>query len=461
MKSKDLYKAIGEVEDRLLEPEAFPMEEKKKLDKWKKRLSKRSVRMVLAASLAVILVCVGVFSPLFHGYRGVVYAESLMEGVKAREVTGKLDDENFKQGVAEYSVNLLKNSMKLEDSHINRLISPYSMLLSLAMTANGAEGETKAQIEKMLGDIKVEDLNEYLYSFNQRLMDPDTVTLANSIWYRDSKNSLLVKDSFLQANADYYGADAYSAPFDNNTLKDMNSWVEEHTDGNIDEAFNEIPEDAVLYMINTLLFDAKWKSKYENADVWDSEFTNYKGEKKEVSMMYGMESQVITGDNVVGFMKDYENEKYSFVALLPSEDLTIEEYIDSLTGEEWCKMMANVKQGRITTGIPKFSYQDSIELNDPLVNMGMSDAFNKDEANFTNMATSKEGNIYIGEAMQKTYIEVAEYGTKAGSVSSMRVGDGAAPMPEKEIILDRPFVYAIVEKTTGLPVFLGAINDIP
>lgn len=458
MNSKDIYRAIGEIEDSVLEPDAFK-EEAMVSGKWKKLLARRSARMVLAASLALILAGVAIFSPLLRGYRGVVYAKDLMDGIEAREVMGKEEDEAFKKGMAEYSIHLFKNSMSLKDSHTNRLISPYSMLLSLAMAANGAEGETKVQIEKILGNIKVEDLNQYLYSFNKKRMDPDTITLANSIWFRDYKDMLLVKDSFLQTNADYYGADAYSAPFDETTRKDINGWVEEHTDGMIKEAIDEIPKDAMLYLINTLFFEATWEKKYEKKDLGDREFINYKGEKRQVSMMYSEETQMIKGKNVVGFMKDYEGEKYSFVALLPSKDLTVEEYINSLTGEDWCNMMANVGNESVRTGIPKFSQEDTILYNEPLVNMGMRNAFDKHLADFSDMATYKNGNLFIGEALQKTFIEVSESGTKAGAVSSVLMEPTSRKI-EEEIILDRPFVYAIVEKSTGLPIFLGAINDI-
>ncbi len=457
MKSSDVYRAIGEVEDSILEPQAKKSARRKGIKYFPKKL-----RVLTAACLAIVLVWVAVFSPIFNHYKGVVYAKSLMKGIKANEVTGKEEDQRFNEALSEYSINLLKNSMKLKDSHINRLVSPYSLLLALAMTANGADGDTQAQMQKIMGDIPLTELNEYLYSFNKKLTDTKSLTLANSIWYNDDQNRLQVKAPFLQTNADYYGADAYSAPFDGNTLKDMNAWVKKNTDGNIDKILDRIPEDAVMYLINTLLFDAKWETTYKKKDVDDCEFTNYAGDKYQVPMMYGAAHQLLSGDNVKGFLKDYEDNQFSFVALLPKEGMSVDDYIETLTGKEWSRLMKSKREESAETGIPKFKYQDSLALNDALKSMGMTDAFDPEKANFESMATSllPLGNIYISKALQNTFIEVAEKGTKAGAASSIQKGDTTAALPQNEIILDRPFVYAIIDKSTGVPIFMGVVKDI-
>ncbi len=457
MKSSDVYKAIGEVEDSLIEPQAKKSASRKRLKHFPKKF-----RILAAACLAIVLVWVAVFSPIFHGYKGEVYAKSLMKGMKANDVTGKEEDQQFSEALSEYSINLFKNSMKLKDSHTNRLVSPYSLLLALAMTANGAEEDTRAQMEKIMGDIPLTELNEYLYSFNKKLTDKKSLTLANSIWYRDDKDRLEVKAPFLQINADYYGADAYSAPFDGNTLKDMNAWVKKNTDGNIDKILDQIPKYGVMYLFNTLLFDAKWETTYKKNDVDDCEFTNYAGDKYQVPMMYGGVSQLLAGDNVNGFLKDYEDNQFSFVALLPKEGMSVDDYIETLTGKEWSRLMSSKTEEYAESGIPKFKFEDSLLLNEALKSMGMQDAFDTEKANFKGMANSSlpAGNIYLSKALQYTFIEVAEKGTKAGAVSSIQPGDTAAAPAQNEIILDRPFVYAIVDKSTGVPIFMGAVKDI-
>ena len=131
-------------------------------------------------------------------------------------------------------------------------------MLALSMTANGAKGETLAQTESLLGgDIPMETLNEYLYSYINALPSEKTAKLnvANSIWFRD--NGFTAENTFLQKNADYYGAAVYKSAFDVKTLRDINNWVKKNTDGMIEKIIDDLDPDAVMYLINTVLFDAE------------------------------------------------------------------------------------------------------------------------------------------------------------------------------------------------------------
>jgi serpin B len=188
-----------------------------------------------------------------------VQAENLMDGIKGNSVTGKHVNDTFRTAQMAFALELFQRSVEDAEKE-NMLISPLSVMLALSMTANGATGETKAQMEEVLG-LSVKELNEYLYSYIHSLPSDDKAKfgVANSIWFRDG---LEVLPSFLQKNADYYGAAAYQSAFDDATVKDINNWVEENTDGLIEKMLDSIDASTVMYLINTVLFDAKWQKEY-------------------------------------------------------------------------------------------------------------------------------------------------------------------------------------------------------
>ena len=412
------------------------------------------------AILSLILICSMAVN--LTGCATKVQAADLMEGVQANTVTGKAADDAFAQSQMRLAVELFQSSV-LESKDENVLISPLSIQLALAMTANGADGDTKAEMEALLGgEISLEDLNEYLYSYVNNLPSAEKYKLqiANSIWFRDDEGRLQVEKDFLQKNADYYGAQAYKAAFDDQTLKDINNWVKDHTDGMIDSILDQIDEDAVMYLINALVFDAEWQHVYDKSDVYKGKFTNIGGTEKQVDMMHSEETVYLQDENAIGFMKPYSGSKYNFAVLLPNEGIDIYEYIAGLTGEELMDTLSTPQLGMVMATLPKFSYEYELTMNDVLKELGMPSAFSGDTADFSKMAHSSRGNIYIGDVLHKTFISVDELGTKAGAVTKVQMNDESAPMSEWIVTLNRPFVYMIIDNETNLPVFLGTVMDV-
>ena len=412
------------------------------------------------AILSLILICSMAVN--LTGCATKVQAADLMEGVQANTVTGKAADDAFAQSQMRLAVELFQSSV-LESKDENVLISPLSIQLALAMTANGADGNTKAEMEALLGgEISLEDLNEYLYSYVNNLPSAEKYKLqiANSIWFRDDEGRLQVEKGFLQKNADYYGAQAYKAVFDDQTLKDINNWVKDHTDGMIDSILDQIDEDAVMYLINALVFDAEWQHVYDKSDVYKGKFTNIGGTEKQVDMMHSEETVYLQDENAIGFMKPYSGSKYNFAVLLPNEGVDIYEYIAGLTGESLMETLSTPQLGMVMATLPKFSYEYELTMNDVLKELGMPSAFSGDTADFSKMAHSSRGNIYIGDVLHKTFISVDELGTKAGAVTKVQMNDESAPMSEWVVTLNRPFVYMIIDNKTNLPVFIGTVMDV-
>ena len=360
------------------------------------------------------------------------------------------------------SVDLFK-AMSKESKNKDLLISPLSIELALAMTANGAKGQTKAEIEKLLcGDMTVEALNLYLNNYVSLLPTDDKykMHIANSIWFRDEEDRLTVNEAFLEKNKDYYGAQIFKKNFnDSQTVTDINDWVNNNTDGMIDKIVEGISRDTVMYLINALCFDAEWEKQYLLSDIVKRDFTNISAETKKVDMMHSEESYYIETENAKGFMKHYKDKKYSFVALLPNEN-DIYGYIDSLTPEYIESALNNVQNKGGYAVMPKFSYEYELSMNGVLESLGMPTAFDSGKADFTDMAISTRGNIFIGDVLHKTFIQVDELGTKAGAVTKVEMTDECAPMYEWVITLDRPFVYMIIDNANNMPIFMGTLTDV-
>ena len=390
-----------------------------------------------------------------------VSANDLMKDVHARAVDVLPDMDAGAAAAADFGVRLFKTSM---EEGKNTLISPFSVLYALAMTANGADGETLAQMEQVLG-MDVNNLNSYMLAYLDLLPEAKDykMSLANSIWFKDDPN-FLVEQSFLQTNADYYGAGAYKAAFDEGTRNDINNWVKEHTDGMIPEILDEIPDEAIMYLVNALAFDAKWADEYEEHQIREGRFTMEDGTRQEVDMMHSEEYTYLEDDMATGFIKYYKDRRYAFVAMLPNEGITVSQYVDSLTGEHLRKLLNNPQDLTVFATMPKFETGYDIEMSEVLQEMGMTDAFNWRVADFSRLGTyNVDGmNICINRVLHKTFISVTEQGTRAGAATAVEmVAEGAIEIVEfKEVVLDRPFVYMLIDCETNLPFFIGTMMNV-
>lgn len=390
-------------------------------------------------------------------------ADDLMKNITPNPVYARELTEVSDAAVTDFAVRLFQNSLQAqnrEEAGRNLLISPLSVLAALSMTANGAKGDTLAEMEAVLG-MPVEELNTWLHIYMANLPEAEKykLSMANSIWFTD-KETFTVNEDFLQTNADYYDAGIYRAPFDETTLHAINDWVEENTDGMIDEILDQIPDSVVMYLINALAFDAQWQEMYTEYQVRDGEFTTEDGETRQVQMMYSEEFQYLEDSHAVGFLKYYADRKYAFAALLPEDGMTVEAYAAGLTGEKLQNLLTNARSTAVETAIPQFESEYDVEMQEILSQMGMPTAFGE-EADLTGLGTSTEGDLSLSRVLHKTYILVDDTGTKAAAVTAVEVEtECAVEVPEpKRVYLDRPFVYMLVDCETMLPFFIGTMMD--
>ena len=235
-------------------------------------------------------------------------------------------DKSFRKSQTDLAVKLFQRSYR-EDTKKNTLLSPLSISMALSMTANGADGRTKTELEQLLGGgVSLSDLNRSLLAYTQSLPNGEGYKfhMANSIWLRDD-DRLSISEDFLKTNQDLFDAQVYQKPFNDSTAQEINGWVKEHTDGMIEKIIDRINPDEIMYLINALAFDAEWAEPYEKDMATDDTFTSIEGKKQDVKMMHSSEWTYLSDDSATGFVKPYKDGTYSFAALLPNEGVSLVE----------------------------------------------------------------------------------------------------------------------------------------
>lgn len=354
-------------------------------------------------------------------------------------------------------LQLMQETIKAEAEGENLLLSPLSVLYAMAMVSEGAD-QTEA-VKAFWGNLDQIHVNEFMYEYAAGLPQGEKAKLglANSIWFKDDE-SFTANQDFLRTMVNYYGADVYKAPFNNQTCKDINKWVEQKTDGMIKNILDQIPADAVMYLVNALAFEAEWETPYTEYQQREDVFTKEDGTKQTATFLYGNEDTYLEDELATGFVKPYHGGDYAFVALLPKEGVTPEEYLASLTAEKLENLLIGTRDYNVITSMPVFETAYDVEMKDLLSAMGYPV-----NSTFGGMGTSTEGSILLSRILHKTYIRVDAMGTKAGAatvVESVTTGMPEVVPKVKEVHLDRPFVYMIIDTEKNVPLFIGVMKDL-
>lgn len=403
--------------------------------------------------LPIIAIILSVAMLLTGCTGGAVASVNLMDGIVKKNKEAKKPDYMFSYSQYNITMSLIK---EMADDKENFFVSPASLSMALGIALNGAEGKTKEELEAFLcNGYSSERFNEYIKYYGESL-GKDIKSFA-SIWYRNDYRLSVNKD-FLQINANYYGADAYKIPFDNSGKDIVNNWVKEKTDGNIESIIDEIEKDSMMLLINALTFDASWQNPYNEKAVEDGIFYA-NDEKYDVKMMNSTEDMYINYNGATGFIKPYKNADYLFAAILPEENTSLEDYIKNMDGEKLKNTINSASEATVHASLPKFSFNYSFTADKFLKNSGINAAFDEKKADFSSMAKATGANLYMGSVLQKTYIDVNENGTKAGAVTKVEMIAKSSISPSVEsVVLNRPFIFLILDGNTKTPIFAGAVN---
>ena len=342
----------------------------------------------------------------------------------------------------------------------NRLLSPVSILCVLGMVLEGAEGETRAQMEETLG-VSDTTLRGFLGPWLSALAGEEGGALhaADGIWLSD-RPDLHISEDFLERNRSYYGAAVEQRPFDAAALERINGFVEQNTHGMIEKLLDALPQEAVMVLVNALAFEADWETPYREDQVRPGVFHTESGGEQEAAFLYGSENVYLKDENTAGFLKYYAGGRYAFAALLPAEGTKTADYIASLSGEKLLGLLEGAKQTRVDTVTPKFETDYSVQLAEVLRSMGMTDAFDGLLADFSSMGSCDDGNIFISQVIHKTFLKLDEKGTRAGAATAAVMEYLTAfREPPPQVVLDRPFVYLLLDTETNIPLFIGIVDS--
>lgn len=373
--------------------------------------------------------------------------------------------ENMNEAYVNFSIELFKRSLSNGE---NSLISPASAQFALTMATMGAEGDTQAEMLNVLcPGFTEEELVSYINNLNIMLTQSQRTKfhVANSMWVNEDIIGENLNETYSDSMKNDMNAEAYMLPFDEDAVEEINDWVNENTDGMIPELLKEIPPDVAMYLINAMTFEGKWSDQYSDYQVQDKIFTNANGVEEDADMLCETGRFYMENDDATGFLKYYEGGEYAFLAMLPNEEGAIEDFVADMTAEDYVAFYESLtNEYDVKTELPCFSYSYDTTMNDALKNMGMPTAFTEGQADFSPMVTDENLRLYISNVIHKTYIELDQNGTKAAAVTAVEMTAESAAIEEprevKEVILNRPFVYAIVDTGNGLPIFIGTVNSV-
>lgn len=397
---------------------------------------------------------------LYGGDCSIFGSESLAGPVK--ELDQRLIDANNNLGFK------LFRELSAASAGENLFISPSSIITALAMTYNGADGETQRAMGKtlQLDNMRMEEVNAAFVDLLTILQNPDPkveLTVANSLWVRKGVDFY---EEFLKLNQDYFQAEVTALDFgDPRAANTINNWVRSKTGEKIENIVEPpIDSDAILFLINAIYFKGEWAIPFEAELTREFPFNLPDGSQKDHPTMFRY-----------GYYRYLENELFQAVSLpygknkrvtmyifLPDQETDLETFIAEFSPANWKHWMYSFGNMEGMLGLPRFKFEFETSLNDTLKALGMESAFDQVSADFSKMSPIPPG-LYISEVKHKTFVEVNEEGTEAAAatgVSLEALSLSKTLIPETfSMIVDRPFCFAIVDDLTGVILFMGSVTE--
>jgi serpin B len=336
----------------------------------------------------------------------------------------------------------------------NLMISPLSISQALCMTWNGANGETRTAMEEALriNGFDRDELNELNKTLVAALLAHDEkvlISVANSIWYRQEYTVL---PDFLYRNQTFYNAEVMPVDFEAPGCKDMiNKWVADATNEKIPEIVDQINPESFMFLINAIYFKGAWTNRFDAKKTMKQDFYPEKGAAIQVDMMnQKMDLNMLANNVFTSVELPYGKGNWRMFVFLPETGKTVADVEAMLTAGNWSNWLPEYDTVReVQFSMPKFTFSYEKGLTEALTAMGMGIAFS-DQADFTGIRTA--GGLMITDVKHKTFVEVNEEGTEAAAVTSVEVGVTSIG---NFLSLNKPFVFAIAEKSTGSVLFLG------
>ncbi len=404
---------------------------------------------------ALLLVSVPIFSSCAKDSGGISTVP-VVSGEKSDELAGKVD-RGLVGSNTDFAFNIF-NKLIAEDSGQNVFISPLSILLAIAMTYNGAVGDTNLAMADAMefSGMDMEELNQGFSDLMVSILNGDPgvkINIANSIWPRLGFDP---KEDFVDINKKYYSSEVNELDFsDPGAVDTINNWIEDATEEKIKKMLTEIPPDAVMYLINAIYFKGDWTYPFEEEATFEEDFYLGDGSKNPVQMMHIVEHfEYMEGDGFETLRLPYGEEKFSMYIALPGEGVEIDSILEGFNSSGWNDLKNGMSNTEVRLAMPKYKMEYGVKLlNDVLTDLGMGIAFSPD-ADFSNI----NPDIFISKVMHKAVIEVNEKGSEAAAATVVEMVESAMPVDEMvEFIVDRPFFFVIADDRSGAILFMGKV----
>ncbi|HHW36419.1 MAG TPA: serpin family protein [Bacillales bacterium] len=357
-----------------------------------------------------------------------------------------------------FAFDLLSELVKNKEE-LNTFFSPFSIHSALAMTYNGAAGETEKEMAEVLhvNSYEQADINRAYASFLSRTFKRDydaTLNITNSLWLKEGYPFL---EDFVTKTEDYYLAKVSEMDFsDPKTADAINKWIKQKTNGKIEEMIENIEANTVAYLINAIYFYGEWEYSFDEKQTYEDTFY-VKGSKPKQQAFMRQTNQFNYYENelIQAIDLPYKDNELSMIVLLPKERASLDDLYQDLTYEQWGNWVSQFNKQEVSITLPKFQMDYSTNLNNPLISLGMPSAF-AGNADFSQMV--EHGGVSIDEVLHKSYIDVNEKGTEATAVTSVEIKETASPVM-KVMKVNRPFFFVILDNESGILLFMGEVNS--
>jgi len=415
--------------------------------KTKKVIIIFSITLILALLIINLVSCCFLFEKKPKETRANKQSDEIAEKVEKNLIDLNTD----------FALKIFKQ-LSEESKNSNIFLSPLSISLTAAIAYNGAQNNTAAEIAEVF-EFKSLPIEEFNASFKDLILSMNNIDemvelySANSIWCQDrfeiEKNYIdLIEENFI--------ASIYNADFNKQqTADDINNWVKNATQNKITKIIDQASlKESVMVLLNAIYFKGQWKDKFKEENTEEGDFYLAGGDIMKVPMMHITEDfNYYEGENFQMLRMPYGRNKTSMYVLLPAKDAEANEFLKNLSGELLNEYISNSYEREIAVQFPKFEAEYSAELKNTLISLGMIDAFNEGNADFSKIAPQ----MFISSVAHKAIIEVNEEGTVAAAATSF--GMGATAIEPVSFIVDRPFLLFIRDDRTGSILFEGKIME--
>ena len=361
----------------------------------------------------------------------------------------------------------LFQQLQRQAANKNVFFSPLSVSVALAMTYNGAAGETKKAMARVLKleDISHDELNRASAGLLNALKSSDPkieLAIANSLW---AHGGVRFKEDFLARNRQFFGAEVSTLDFKSpQSVATINRWVDANTKSKINKIIDQIDPRQVMFLINAVYFKGQWQKRFEKTLTQTRPFHLPGGQQKQTPMMAQSGNYLYyRGDKFQAVNLPYGKGDVSLYLFLPDQSpdpgSSLEDFLKSLSYKNWEEWINRFNDTPGDVKLPRFKLDYESTLNNALKALGMGVAFSSSEADFSQLRAERD--LFISEVKHKAIVEVNEEGTEAAAATSVGIGiTSVGPTPQRfTFIADRPFLMVIRDSQTGAILFMGAVME--